>query len=356
MLSLFSSMSFFSSQSDKKQKNTSQDIPTEIVSAVSIMGSPSVGTAPRVPQEANTPETLPVSRQESPFLSESFPSEEGSPVPPQNGSFQAKNPLISTEQQSFSGKTVSQDSETSHQKNRLLFVVLGGTLILTVAGLSLWYFMKPTPEESTLPVQAEIIITPVESSIVVSEPPFSLDTPNYLSFDTETVTPESFQSLIDQSAARILTAHMAQPVEFLLTDKKNNPIAFSRFAYLMKLGLPEDLIALFGEPFSLFLYNDAGRVARGLSLTLTPGGEAKKLVTQKEESLPSFFQTLLFREKTVPKEVVFRSGVYNTESVRFVNIDTTQNISFDYVLRDTTWIIGTSKETLRAILDKKGLK
>ncbi|MFZ3031636.1 MAG: hypothetical protein WA082_01230 [Candidatus Moraniibacteriota bacterium] len=320
----------------------SQDIPTEILGAVSIMGSPAPQAA-ALPKETN-PEVPTMSRQESPFLSESSAPRESTPKPPQNLPFAPVENLSDVQ-------GASSDPGAQHG-NRLLFIVLGGTIVLTASGLLAWYFMKPAPEENTVPTQAETVVTP-ESTITVSEPPFSLDMPNYLSVDTETVSPESFQALIQQSGERIRTGNMTQPVEFLLTDKKNNPIAFSRFAYLMKLGFPEELLALLGEPFSLFLYSDAGRVALGLELTLVKGGEAQKVVTQKEASMPVFLQPLLFRGIVVPKEVTFRSGVYKTEAVRFVNIDTAQNISFDYVMRDAAWIIGTSKDTLRAILDKK---
>lgn len=321
----------------------SQDIPAEILGAVSIMGSPAPQTV-SLPKETNPSEAPTMSRQDSPFLSESSAPRESASKPPQNLPFAPVENLPDAQGASL--------DPGAHHGNRLLFIVLGGTIVLTVSGLAAWYFMKPASEENTVPTQTETVVTP-ESTITVSEPPFSLDTPNYLSFDTETVTPESFQTLIQQSGERIRTGNMTQPVEFLLTDKKNNPIAFSRFAYLMKLGFPEELLALLGEPFSLFLYNDAGRVALGLELTLVKGGEAQKVVTQKEASMPAFFQSLLFRGIAMPKEVTFRSGVYKTEAVRFVNIDTTQNISFDYVMRDAAWIIGTSKDTLRAILDKK---
>lgn len=346
-------MNLFSSQSDKEQKNMSQDIPDEILSAVSIMGASPVQSAPRTENEVSTLKPSSTPRQGSPFLSEDSVVKEpvsdrqSQPVPFSSG----ENSLKDGELKPLFDKNTASEPQTGRW-NKMLLGVFGGTIIIILGGLAAWYFMKPAPEEAIVSPRAEIVITPVEPA-VVSEPPFSLNTANYLSFDTETVTAESFQTLIQQSAGRMLSANMTQPVEFLLTDKNNNPIAFSRFAYLMKLNLPEELLAVLGESFSLFLYNDGGKVVSGLELTLTDTVAAQKLLTQKEVSLPAFFQPLLFIGNVLPKEVVFRSGMYNAQPVRFVNIDQTQNVSFDYAVRGNEWLIGTSKDTLRAMLDKQ---
>jgi hypothetical protein len=159
--------------------------------------------------------------------------------------------------------------------------------------------------------------------------------------------------MIQRAGEKIVTAQMSKPIEFLLTDKNNNPIAFSRFAYLMKLAFPEGLLSTFGESFSFFAYNDDGHVRTGLALNFTDSLAGKKLIAQNEKILPTIFRTVLLNGTSLPREIVFHSGVYNSEPVRFVNINAAENISFDFVVRDSGVFIGTSKETLRAILDKK---
>jgi hypothetical protein len=91
----------------------------------------------------------------------------------------------------------------------------------------------------------------------------------------------------------------------------------------------------------------------GLTVSFADPVEGKKLVAQNEKTLPAIFRTVLLNSVSLPREIVFRTGVYNAEAVRFVNVDTTENISFDFVVRDSGVFIGTSKEALRAILDKK---
>lgn len=234
----------------------------------------------------------------------------------------------------------------------------GGVLLLMIAALVTWYVFRKNAVDPEVPVQPVSEVTMVAEPVADPLPaaPFTPDATNFLMIDTETVTAESFLRLLSEAGAKISTAQMTKPVEFLLTDKNNNPIAFSRFVYLMGLPLPEDLIASLGESFSIFLYNTDGKVRIGLSFApFAPAdnGTVQELVTKNEASLPFLFRTFLFQGLTVPAKVVFRSGVYNAETVRYANIDAGQSISFDYVLQDKEWIIGTSKDTLRAIIDKK---
>ncbi|MBP9697624.1 MAG: hypothetical protein KBD65_00285 [Candidatus Moranbacteria bacterium] len=239
----------------------------------------------------------------------------------------------------------------------IIMFASGGVLFLMIVGLVAWYFLRKTAVSPEPLLESSSEVTMVAEPVpVLPAAPFAPDTTNFLMVDTETVTTPSFLALLTESGAKISAAQMSKPVEFLLTDKNNNPLAFSRFAYLTDLSLPEDLIAALGETFSIFLYNTDGKITMGLSFAPFASGDmgtVRELVTKNEASLPFLFRPLLFPGLTVPTKASFRSGVYNTEAVRYVNVEAAQGISFDYVMRDKEWIIGTSKDTLRAIIDKK---
>ena len=237
-------------------------------------------------------------------------------------------------------------------KKKLILGIMSLVVLLILGGVAYWYFffMKPTPPVTTEPEKpAPVAIM----AVTVSEPPYSLTSPNYLSIDTETVTPASLKELLRQPAERIVEAQMSKPVEFLLTDKNNNPIAFSRFAYLMKFELKPDFLATLDESFSLYVFNDAGKTTVGLELSFvgTPSPD-DPFKLQKESTAPYALRTFLYDGISVPRDNVFRSGLYNGQAVRYVNIDAAKNVSFDYAVRGKTWLIGTSKDTLRAMLDK----
>ncbi len=333
-------MKLFSSHSSSaREEDASQVIPNEILSAVRVMGDSAVHEVV-VGKDLFTEKKGTTSRQASPFLngSDEMPAPRTPIVSP---------PIMSEPQPLFDTPL----EEKKGEKSSLWAWIAGGILTLTLAGGLFWYFVMRESESQvpapTTPPQVIIETTPV---VQVEEPPYSVENPNYLPFDTETVTVTGFQELLKQASARMLEANMGQPVEFYLTDKNNNPIAFSRFAYLMNIEVKPEFLAQFDEKFSLFLYNDVGQARIGLMLSPLPAATAL-FGTQREGSIPSAFGALLYEGIPVPKEVTFRSGTYQEQAVRYVNIDASKNISFDHAVTKTKWIIGTSKDTLRAILD-----
>lgn len=314
--------------STDKNKNVLETIPPEIRQAVSVMGDT------RNP-ESNGPKAPTGS---SPFLDGGTSAPSVTPPAP------TLKPLF------------DQPEKPAHEKrSRLLWIGGGTALVLVLAGVLYWYFSPQAspalPEAETKPSAKLEVTTPPPAPQPAPAPPFSLIGPNYLSLDTETVTPESFQALLKEKGVIIQNAGIVQPVEFLLTDKNNNPVAFSRVAYLMNIDLSQSFLASLAESFSLYLYNDQGTMRLGLALSFGTVDGPTLFAKEREGAFPYAFRSFLYQGMTVPREVSFRSGAYRDQTVRFVNIDETTQTSFDYALRGTTWLIGTSKETLRALLD-----
>lgn len=249
-------------------------------------------------------------------------------------------------------------SQPKGKKSLLIAVAI--VVIVALIGLGTYMYLRGVPAEEMTGLltgeNPQDTTTPPldDTPIVVSEPPFALDKPNYLSMDTETVSPEAAKKVFSEAAAKMQAANVTQPVEFLITDTNNNPVAFSRFAYLMQFGLSTDLLALLDERFSVFAYIDNGHLRLGLSLTMKDQVAVAAQIAKEESSLPSSFRPLILLDgsvASVSSSSVFRSGSYNSEAVRFTNIDAKQGLSFDYCVRGNSWFIGTSKDTLRAVLD-----
>lgn len=337
-------MELFSSVGSSEKNSASRPIPKEVFEAVRVMGAEPRRTTPMngIQKQGTS------SKGESPFLGTS--SFSPSPVSSVPQTQRASLPSLPSQ------KSLPPAQEERKRKILIMFA-FGGVLFLMIVGLVAWYFLRKTAVSPEPLLESSSEVTMVAEPVpVLPVAPFAPDTTNFLMVDTETVTTPSFLALLTESGAKISAAQMSKPVEFLLTDKNNNPLAFSRFAYLTDLSLPEDLIAALGETFSIFLYNTDGKITMGLSFAPFASGDmgtVRELVTKNEASLPFLFRPLLFPGLTVPTKASFRSGVYNTEAVRYVNVEAAQGISFDYVMRDKEWIIGTSKDTLRAIIDKK---
>ncbi|MDO8566393.1 MAG: hypothetical protein Q7S04_04425 [Candidatus Moranbacteria bacterium] len=235
-------------------------------------------------------------------------------------------------------------------------LLVAGIVILTLAiisaGVFYFYSQRNQGEISPLSPDETSNIPEKIAEVPSKEPLLALDKPNYLSFNTETVSPEDIKKILSQAALRVKAGNITRPVEFLVTDQNNNPLAFNRFAFLLKLNLAPDVAALANEAFSLYAYNDASRVRFGLALTFKDAPAAALAIAKVENTLPSAFEALIFEPNIqIPKEVSLSSGTYNQFTIHFVNIDNSQNVSFDYVLDGNQWFIGTSKNTMHAILD-----
>lgn len=243
---------------------------------------------------------------------------------------------------------------TSNKKKLISLCIFGVALLLFLAG-GVWYYLLNNKEadlESVTEKKSGSEAAEPEKNFPAKQSPYSLDKPNYLSINTELIAPADFQKTLIQAGDRIKAADVKEPIEFLITDQNNNPLAFSRFAFLLKIELDPQLLALAGESFSLYVFNDAGKARLGLSLSFADAQMAASILAKTEAGLPYALRTLILEPNVaVAKTLNFRSTAYNQFSIRFANIDSAQNLSLDYSLDNGKLFIGMSKNALRAILD-----
>lgn len=281
--------------------------------------------------------------------------------------FQAGNPFLGGESlppvpDTGSGKEQQALSAPRSLMDRRKAVIVPavGLFILFLLALAAYFFFRggsdapaepagvvTVPSESAAPMPQELPSAPKNA--------FSTAMPNYLQIDPEsdTATPDGIFMKISDVAGKAKTMSTSDPVEFLVRDMNNNPIAFSRFAYLAKLGIPEEALALIDESFSLYLVPDGGDIRFALSLESKDAGKLAASVTAKESALPTWFGRLLYDPAVrIPSLVSFRNGAYGTISTRFAAVDEVRNYSFDYAFIGEKWVIGTSMDSFRATLGK----
>lgn len=259
----------------------------------------------------------------------------------------------------------------SPEKFRKWLVPASISVILVIIGIiAAYFFFRPAPDDlaEEFPFADDPSIVGATQSPIgapVPEPTaaFSMDSPNYLALDPESdmATPEGIAAKLAETGIKVREMDPSEPVEFLLRDGNNNPIAFSRFSYLMKLGIPEETLALIDESFSLYFIPEGLDVRMALVLEATDENRLAALVRQNESDLPLWFRGLLYGGMAVPSAdtVQFRSGTYGAIETRFAPIDAVKNYSFDYAFLSRKWVIGTSKDSFRSALDsmlRDGLK
>lgn len=265
--------------------------------------------------------------------------------------------------QAPAGAPASSSVPATRNFKRWLIPVSIGILVLMVGGIAAYFFLRPAPENDMTEPLPSVDVPSATDDMQASptEPTpapvsvFSPNSPNYLALDPESdaATPEGIVAKLGGVGMKVKEMNPSEPIEFLLRDGNNNPIAFSRFSYLMKLGVPEDALAFIDESFSVYFIPEGADIRMTLVLDIKDSEKFAEAVKRDEATVPTWFRGLLYQPAgvEVPSSVEFRSGMYGALETRFVPIDAAKNYSFDYILLGNKWMIGTSKDSFRATVD-----
>ncbi|NTW89414.1 MAG: hypothetical protein HGB37_00685 [Candidatus Moranbacteria bacterium] len=236
----------------------------------------------------------------------------------------------------------------------IVLVILIVAAVFVIVGRSAPPQDVPTGEDlsskaAVTPTVSESLSTPVDTT----EKPFVETGANYLQLNTDSTdtTTDDIVSILDETASKMSVMDTSVPVEFLVRDMNNNPIAFSRFAYLLGLKLPEELLANVNESFSLYFVREPIGVRRALVIQVKDAEKLSATIVKSESSLPASFSALLYGKGVVVSSAQsFRDGSFGTMHTRFSIVSAEAGLSFDHVVLEKRWIIGTSKDSFGSVL------
>lgn len=243
--------------------------------------------------------------------------------------------------------------------SNLLSLIVFLLILIFISGGS-WYYLntrnsqgEPAPNISIGDLGQTPLPTPGPKP---TEGALLVDQPNYLTLDIETATLEQIQGLLNTEAQKMMSQNITIPVEYLAVDMNNNPVAFSRFAFLIGADNPNTLVEASLEPFSLYLFMDNGSLRLALAIPLKENIGAS-FPTDKSvlpESLKKFFYPEPFSGNSFAN-TVFSQSSYKDNAISYTNIDESKNISLDMTLQEGILTVANSKNTLRAVIDKRTL-
>jgi hypothetical protein len=282
----------------------------------------------------------------NPFLSEMTPQSTGTDV--------AEKKPVEAE------ATVPRKGFASSRKTVTIIVIL---LVAVGAGVSVYFLygkmkLAQWADTTGTPVQesnqSEIIsenVPPVP--VVLPEKPFASSGANFLQLDTGSTatTSDEIINTLEDTAAKMIAMDTLEPVQFMVRDFNNNPIAFSRFSYLVGLKLPADLMASLDETFSLYFVRDGASVRRALVVQVVDKRKFDVAINKYETSLPKLFGALLYEKiEVISLKSVFKDGIFDSIQTRYTILHPDSTLSYDHVLTGTSWIMGTSKDSFRSVL------
>ena len=268
----------------------------------------------------------------------------------------AKNESVSPWTNNIMGDSKTEaksvNNEPSVPKAKWYRILVITVVILTIAafmagGYYYWITHKGTEQiETVVNSQGE------KPQIEVTEKKFSDENPNVLAVDTETIKTEDLQQLLIQKSNEVKEDGHDKPVEFIINDLNNNPIAFSRFAIISGMKVSTSVLDNLEENFSLYFYNDGGNMRLGIVINLKNKENAVQEIKDEEIILADDLIPLFLGNEVVKEGIIFKDGSYNNLPIRYANLNQEETISLDYGFISMKLVIGTSKNTTRAIIDK----
>ncbi|HFC76925.1 MAG TPA: hypothetical protein ENJ27_01710 [Candidatus Moranbacteria bacterium] len=144
-------------------------------------------------------------------------------------------------------------------------------------------------------------------------------------------------------------------LEFVIVDKDNVEMLFTEFSNALELSLTPDITKNLTDKFSIFLYKDTEDHRRmsivvGVSnkelLVAGIGANSKDLV---KEITPLFLNNSISSEKEASG---FNTSTYKNINIRYNNLGENSDLSIDYAIIDNNFMIATSKQVGRLIIDK----
>jgi len=271
--------------------------------------------APR-PEKIDAPQNLPVSENEKPI----FDSEKNSPATKQH---------------------------PHHINFNKVFMGVIAILIVAIiagSGYYFWITRQSTPEVVVTPPITEPEPTPKPAANK-----FSTDKPNTLTVDMATATNTTLKELLQNTAKDVTASEATLPVEFKLVDSGNNPVAFKAFVSKSGISLSPALMANLSDTFSLFIYNDKTVTRGGLAIDSKNPAALKGLLTLEEKTLVKKVSSTFPIYSSFLTGKVFASSDYNGTAIRYMNI--AEDWSVDYAIYNNKLVIGTTKMTLRSVID-----
>jgi hypothetical protein len=249
-------------------------------------------------------------------------------------------------QSNFSSIPREASSMSLLMKLSVVFVVL-----LFIGGG--YYFITTRTVVSNEPTASSphqsLPITPTPSPDTSSS--FSAQNPNYLSIDTASITPESLKTLLSQTALQVASISSTKPVEFILTDTKNNPVSFTSFAQFMNMKISPSITNALGDTFSLFIFTENNHAHLSFALAIKDTHTLQTKLSQKENYLEGDLNPLFLGDVPTKPQEVFASNTYSGVPIRFINIHPETLLSVDYSIVKQQLLLSTSKKTHRATID-----
>jgi len=267
-------------------------------------------------------------------------------------------------------KTPKQSIENSQKKMTYIIMIAFIAVFLLGAigfGVYMLYFNNEQQQvlsEDTNVAQDEpmdILTEDDDSTVVISsvddtkpaKQVYAINLPNYFSIDVESKTAANDIAIeLNTIATNMQDEDITGPISFIVVDANNNPVSFHTFALSAEMDIPQDTLTSLEEGFEIYAYTDERSGVRfGFAVDAKNTETLQTALNENEIMLPKAFNNILNDRGTSAIDVLFKDSTYGTHPIRYYNLDESETYSVDYTINNQRFIIGTTKNTLRAMID-----
>ncbi len=301
-------------------------------------------TKPPFPEKKSLPNNPFQSVQATPPISSAnsiLPAFKSSP----SQSFFEEKPVLE-ETASPKQNEASPPTKKSGKKFVILAIIF---LVLIIAGSGFyyyWFFLKKTS-------------SPQASSTTATQnkpaPAASSNSQNknlrQLVVDTSQ-SPTEIKSAVQKFSTDFAsTAAENDLAEVKILDKNNQPVAKKDFLAGFGLTIPETVTGKLSEDFSLFAKKEQGAVKLGLVFKTVTSANLASEMQNWEPTLLTDLNSLYLVQTSPSATTAFNSAKYKNADIRYFNFSSPVDTSLDYSVISNFLVIGTSKDSVRSILD-----
>ncbi|MFC1622813.1 hypothetical protein ACFL16_00265 [Patescibacteria group bacterium] len=232
--------------------------------------------------------------------------------------------------------------------------VLVTILILVGLGGGGYYYMTQMAPEKEAEVEDVVTDEPEDTVEIVEDAEimeYVLNMPNYLVVDTVNQTKEDLYSSMSRILEELPSLE-TDAYEFVLTNSEYAQIDYDKFTDFTGFDLGPQITVNLGNEFSVFMNANDERL--GLAIKVATG--RKDMLISELSANEDYFlkntQAIFLGKFTPIQGLEFSDSQYGDVGIRYVNFETMDNMSIDYAIVDEYLVIGTSKDTMRSIVDK----
>lgn len=317
---------------------------------------------PAVRRNPINPDNLNATQKSSPFLNPIPETETGKPEAAKTEPINPESARVISSLESQPPLTPKKPLETAPKapppaSRKPLFLLVATSLILILIASGGYYFWMTRQQETTEVVEDIPLIEPTPEPAPEPTPEpvrpetFATDKPNYLNADLSNA--ETIKNDLESYADKVTESGITTPVEFVVTDKQNNPILFSDFASKIGISFNKPLMDNLKETFSLFVYKDVNLTRFGLSIDSQDATNLKTIMAAEEKTLVKELEPIFLSSNYTLAIKSFNSSSYRNLAIRYINITSPEDLSIDYAVSSNhgKLLVGTTKMTLRSIID-----